>query len=347
MDILVLVGGGLLFVVAIIAASAIFRRKPRLATILICGATGAGKSTLINALSDQPLAAVGVGAPVTQNTVRIPAPKKGFCFYDSKGLEVEEASQTYLLLLSDILSLRYGPTPSHHIDLVAICITESQSRIDEAHREIASLCEDLQIPYCVIITKSLGDNRLLGMAKAEFGSAAFVRPVRALPQTLAGLPAPLPPEGLDGLATKLAEAAVWDPSAARIRAKHSIKTSALSSAARDLAATGGSSNRAWVTFAREASALLNPKTTNWLRTLTEMRDSVRRSLVPGFFSRVFNTQFDNTKIDGACARRLVPVILRSFSRADDSLPYEAVAKAAKEAVALLQSDRPYNSRFDF
>ena len=41
--------------------------KNRSANIIIAGKTGVGKSTLINAIFGEKLAATGIGAPVTQN----------------------------------------------------------------------------------------------------------------------------------------------------------------------------------------------------------------------------------------------------------------------------------------
>ena len=124
-------------------------RRPKPLTVLICGATGVGKSTIVNARCRQDVSVTGIGTQVTQNTVRVEQLAQGLAFYDSKGLEVEDASRTNLLLMSDLLSLRFGRPARDQIDLALMCIQEPQGRIDDAHVEIAALCEDLQIPLWV------------------------------------------------------------------------------------------------------------------------------------------------------------------------------------------------------
>ncbi|MBT9444537.1 MAG: GTPase domain-containing protein [Hyphomonadaceae bacterium] len=338
----VLLVGALLFLFVVAFSG---KAKPRPVTMLVCGATGVGKSTLINVLSGREAAKTGIGAPVTQNTSMIAAVDKGLAFYDSKGLEVEEASQTYLLLLSDILSLRYGPVIRAHIDLVVMCIQEPQGRIDDAHREIAGLCDDLRIPLGVVITKSLGDAELAETAKEVFANAKFVRRVRSLPLKLPGVPTPVPAEGLSELLDDIRISANWDPVEARRRAATSVKTRALSSSARELASSGGKSDWAWIGFARAASSLLEVPPKQWDLLLGAMRDDARKSLVPDFLNRVLFTRFDNSKIDGACARRLVPVILRRFADGAKEIKFADRTAAVSEAVEFLRDNRPYRARF--
>lgn len=346
MDPLLLLVVAVVVLIAIIVVAANRPKQQRHITILVCGATGVGKSTLINTLAEREAARAGIGAPVTQNTTRIEVPTKGLVFYDSKGLEVEEASQTYLLLLSDILRLRYGPNTRNHIDLLLICIQEPQGRIDDAHREISGLCEDLQIPFALAITKTLGDSTLADEARKAFPKAKFVRRVRSLPIRLPGLDKTVPPEGLAELLADLRASVTWNELEAIRRASNSIKTSALSTSARSLAASGGKSDIAWISFAAAASTLLNMRPQEWETLVVSIRDGLRKDMVPGFFQRVLFTKFDHTKIDGAIARRLIPLIMKRFADRSASLQAGDVAQASREAKELLSSDRPYRGRFD-
>lgn len=311
--------------------------------VLVCGATGVGKSTLINAVANRQAAETGIGVPVTQNTTRIEVKHKSLVFYDSKGLEVQDASQTYLLLLSDILRLRFCGNPRDQVDLVVICIQESQSRIDDAHLEIAGLCDDLRVPYGVSITKTFGDTRLEAYAADIFKTARFIRRVRSLPMHIPG--ANVEPEGIAELVGECRSAGKWDSAAARRRAAAAPKTSSLAAAARHLA-HNSAVDRAWVSFAAAASELLSasPKSA-FSKVLSSMRGNVRKAMVPGFFTRVVLTRFDDTRIDSACARRLIPFIFMRFADATLHLTQSDISTATSEAFESLHKERPYRSRF--
>ncbi len=53
----------------------------------VAGVTGAGKSSLVNAIFGAGMAAVGVGQPVTQHFSRFAPTDMPVVVYDSKGLE--------------------------------------------------------------------------------------------------------------------------------------------------------------------------------------------------------------------------------------------------------------------
>lgn len=336
-----LLAGAILFFAII--ALLLRARRPRPATLLVCGATGVGKSTLINAVAGNPLAQTGIGAPVTQNTTRIEAPELGLAFYDSRGMEVLEASQTYLLLMSDLLHLRYTTRIRDQIDLVLMCIQEPQGRIDDAHREIAALCEDLRIPFAVIITKAEGRTELLAEAVEAFPTARFVLPVRALDLCLASIT--IPAQNVDILTQKLLQHCLWDASEARARAQTAMKTSMLSRAARELASSRGDDGSAWVKFAQASFSLLDRQQRGWIIVKSDMASALRQTMVSGFFRRVFLTRFDNARIDAAIARNIVPFVVRRFGDGSRRLLSDDIAKASAKALQSLERNLPFRSRF--
>ena len=205
------------------------RQKKKAVTVLVCGATGVGKSTLINAIAGRAVADVGKGAPVTQNTALIELPEFNLAFYDSKGLEVEEASQTYLLLLSDLLSLRYNRDHFRQLDFVLMCISEPQARIDDAHEEIAALCADMHIPYAIALTKAEDNWAFREIVAETFKGAKFAQPVRSLPLTLGS--EVLEPEGLEELVVRLRANQGWNSDAGRSRRSQATKTEQLAATA--------------------------------------------------------------------------------------------------------------------
>jgi hypothetical protein len=319
--------------------------KPKPLTALSCGAAGVGKSTLINQLIGAPVARTGIGEPVTRNTVRIESPSGQLAFYDTQGLEVQDASKTYLLLMSDLLFLRFHSIAHKQIDIVLMCIQEPQGRIDEAHCEIAGLCEDLRIPCAIAITKKEDESNhaLEIVVRQTFPRAEFVRRVRALPLQVPGVA--IPAEGLDALIGDLRSAVAKKTDFGRLRARHSYNMSRLSGTARNLASTAAPDEAAWVSFVEEAWLLLGMQGAKWEDFLGRQRKFVKKSLVPEFWKRTMNTRFDNGRIDGALARRILPFIMRRFGDATRVLKTEDVNQANTEALATLASDRPYRSRF--
>jgi hypothetical protein len=214
-------------------------------------------------------------------------------FYDSKGLEVEDASKTYLLLMSDLLNLRFGPVARNHIDIVLMCIQEPQGRIDDAHLEIAGLCEDLQIPFGILITKTEGNPALEVVVRQTFARAAFVRRVRSIELKLGDIV--IPAEGLDLLAGDLKSIA-RNVTHDRRRARNGHNTQRLAEIARLLATAASGDDSAWISFAGEAWRFLGMKGSDWARLLSTLRKSIQKSLVPGFFKRTLNTHFERQKI---------------------------------------------------
>jgi len=341
----VILAGILLLVIINAISRGQDRKKAKPTTVLVCGATGVGKSTLINTIAKRPVVEVGIGKPVTQNTVYVEVPEAQMAFYDSKGLEVEEASQTYLLLLSDLLRLRYQRDHFRQVDIVLICILEPQARFDDAHEEIAALCSDLQIPYGIALTQADDNAAFRRKVEEAFTSAKFIVPVRSLPLKIGSTT--IPAEGIDDLTGLLDKHQGWNSDEGRRRRERAAATETLAASARSLA--NSPTDSAWQSFASTGFAvMLKPQKGDptYPLLVKQLRDRIRKTLVPNFLDRVLMKKFDNEKIDTAIAKRLIPPLIRTFTRREGMIDSSSLGQVTSEAIALLETDRPYRGRFD-
>ncbi len=72
---------------------AIKKEKP-IMNILLMGATGVGKSSLINGLFGQEVAKAGIGKSVTQHLKKYIDEEKGLVLWDTKGIEAKDYQNT-------------------------------------------------------------------------------------------------------------------------------------------------------------------------------------------------------------------------------------------------------------
>lgn len=108
-------------------------KKPN---ILVAGITGAGKSTLINAVFGQDLAQAGVGLPVTQHFQKFEPKDKPVVLYDSKGLEWSEHEAFIKETAKFFMTLRQSPDVAEHIHVVWYVINTARGRFEPFEAEI-------------------------------------------------------------------------------------------------------------------------------------------------------------------------------------------------------------------
>ncbi|WP_231626532.1 GTPase [Helicobacter pylori] len=72
----------------------VIKKEKPIMNILLMGATGVGKSSLINALFGQEVAKAGIGKPVTQHLEKYVDEEKGLILWDTKGIEAEDYQNT-------------------------------------------------------------------------------------------------------------------------------------------------------------------------------------------------------------------------------------------------------------
>lgn len=125
--------------------------------ILLAGKTGVGKSTLINNVFRERLAATGVGKPVTQHLRRISKEHIPIVLYDTKGLELKEETQKMVKKeIFETIKNKKELGVKEAIHVAYYCINANSSRIEQM--EIEMIRElSAQIPVIIVLTQSMGE----------------------------------------------------------------------------------------------------------------------------------------------------------------------------------------------
>lgn len=131
--------------------------------IIICGATGVGKSTLINAIFGKEVVKAGTGKPITQHLEKVTIPEKGICLWDTKGIEAENYQGTMASLKNEFsLAIDNANDDSDFPHIGWVCIKASSDRVEDRDLTLIHLLAERKIPAVVVFT------RVTGKAEREF-----------------------------------------------------------------------------------------------------------------------------------------------------------------------------------
>jgi uncharacterized protein (DUF697 family)/GTP-binding protein EngB required for normal cell division len=121
--------------------------------LAIFGATGAGKSTLVNAVFGRDVADTGVGEPVTRG-IEYHRRDDGFLgIYDSEGFETGSAGDQILDGLREVVGARRSAPLDQQIHAAWYVVRWSDRRFEDAQAAFVRGLADLGLPVIVVVTQ--------------------------------------------------------------------------------------------------------------------------------------------------------------------------------------------------
>lgn len=179
------------------------------ANIMVAGITGAGKSTLINAVFGSEMAATGKGKPVTPHIAEYEKGDMHIHIWDTVGLELdpEKTRESIKSIKATIAAKAESNDLYDRVHAIWYCINYGCNKYQGAELEFIKELYSIGVPFIIVLTQCSGDedeannfeneikkiNASMGMDDIQ------IVQVLAQPVKYRGIPKPLPAFGLEDL----------------------------------------------------------------------------------------------------------------------------------------------------
>ena len=176
------------------------------ANILIGGQTGVGKSTLINSVFRAPLAAEGVGKPVTKLVQRYHVEGVPVTIYDTPGIELGQSKKEVIREYKKTIKDSLNRPLDEHVHIAWYCMSAETPRIQDYDVEVVKALAE-EVPVLIVLTQCVDHERAQALedAIAAENLPTHGPPLRTLARerTVAGHT--IPPTGLEELVERTHE----------------------------------------------------------------------------------------------------------------------------------------------
>lgn len=149
--------------------------------ILVCGATGVGKSSLINDIFGDDVARVGEGEPITRGISMFSSQFATVNLFDSEGYELGEEKQLYfknnIISCIDKFKSENPDDINKNIHEVWYCISAANKRVTDTDIEVVKSILSKKVPIAFVLTQidSVDEQELQDLTsvlKKEFSEIA-------------------------------------------------------------------------------------------------------------------------------------------------------------------------------